>query len=69
MTESRLKELQTEIAKLKQIDKETIERVVAEFFEIEEIIDPRDTRLHLCRWAKLVAGTVSTGSTQFSYRP
>ena len=41
----------------------------AEFFEIEEIIDPRDTRLHLCRWAKLVAGTVSTGSTQFSYRP
>ena len=35
MTESRLKELQTEIAKLKQIDKETIERVVAEFFEID----------------------------------
>ncbi|MDB9868621.1 hypothetical protein OAD24_12860 [Pseudomonadales bacterium] len=41
----------------------------AEYFEIEEIIDPRDTRLHLCRWAKLVAGTVSTGSTRFSYRP
>jgi acetyl-CoA carboxylase carboxyltransferase component len=41
----------------------------AEFFEIEEIIDPQDTRLHLCRWAKLVAGTVKPGSTRFSYRP
>ena len=33
MTETRLKELQTEIARLKQIDKETTERVAAEFFE------------------------------------
>ena len=33
MTETRLKELQTEIANLKQIDKETNERVAAEFFE------------------------------------
>ena len=33
MTETRLKELQTEIANLKQIDKATSERVAAEFFE------------------------------------
>jgi len=33
MTETRLKELQTEIARLEQIDKETNERVAAEFFE------------------------------------
>ena len=35
MTETRLKELQTETARLKQLDKETIERVAAEFFEID----------------------------------
>ena len=33
MTETRLKELQTETARLKQIDKETTERVADEFFE------------------------------------
>ncbi|HIG40583.1 MAG: carboxyl transferase domain-containing protein [bacterium] len=41
----------------------------AEFFEIEEIIDPRDTRVNLCRWANLAVKTLKTGPTSFSYRP
>jgi acetyl-CoA carboxylase carboxyltransferase component len=41
----------------------------AEYFEIEEIIDPRDTRANLCRWAKLAIKAVKPGSTSFSYRP
>ena len=41
----------------------------AEFFEIEEIIDPRDTRSNLCRWANLAVKTLKTGPTSFSYRP
>ncbi len=41
----------------------------AEFFEIEEIIDPRDTRPVLCRWANLVAGARRAGSQAFAYRP
>ena len=41
----------------------------AEFFEIEEIIDPRDTRRNLCRWANLAVKTLKTGPTAFTYRP
>jgi acetyl-CoA carboxylase carboxyltransferase component len=41
----------------------------AEHFEIEEIIDPRDTRPVLCRWANLVAGSRRTGRQAFTYRP
>ena len=41
----------------------------AEHFEIEDIIDPRDTRATLCRWANLVAGARQTGTQAFTYRP
>jgi acetyl-CoA carboxylase carboxyltransferase component len=41
----------------------------AEHFEIEEIIDPRQTRPVLCRWANLIAGARRTGPQGFTYRP
>ena len=41
----------------------------AEVFEIEEVIDPRDTRSILCRWANLVAPTRKTGTMAWTYRP
>ncbi len=41
----------------------------AEFFEIEEVIDPRETRSVLCRWANLVQPTLRPGPTGFGYRP
>ena len=41
----------------------------AEFFEIEEIIDPRQTRENLCRWANLSYRALVPGSSQFTYRP
>ncbi|MBV1877912.1 MAG: hypothetical protein KUG79_09750 [Pseudomonadales bacterium] len=41
----------------------------AEYFEIEDIIDPRDTRPNLCRWAKLAVKSLKPGATAFSYRP
>lgn len=41
----------------------------AEYFEIEQIIDPRDTRAHLCRWANLVYRTLQPGTVRFGYRP
>ncbi len=41
----------------------------AEFFEIEEIIDPRTTRASLCRWAKLARRASTTNAPQFWYRP
>ncbi|HVS64396.1 MAG TPA: carboxyl transferase domain-containing protein [Thermoanaerobaculia bacterium] len=41
----------------------------AEHFEIEEIVDPRETRPLLCRWASLVAPRVATGGQSFWYRP
>jgi len=41
----------------------------AEHFEIEDIIDPRDTRRILCQWAGLVAGARQTGAQRFTYRP
>jgi acetyl-CoA carboxylase carboxyltransferase component len=41
----------------------------AEHFEIEQIIDPRDTRPVLCHWANLVQPSLRPGPTAFSYRP
>ena len=41
----------------------------AEFFEIEDIIDPRETRPLLCRWANLVRSTLRPGRQAFTYRP
>ena len=41
----------------------------AEFFEIEEIIDPRDTRSNLCRWVNLAYKVLKPGPVAFSYRP
>ncbi len=41
----------------------------AEYFEIEEIIDPRDTRPNLCRWANIAYRALTTGSSSFTYRP
>jgi acetyl-CoA carboxylase carboxyltransferase component len=41
----------------------------AEYFEIENIIDPRQTRPTLCRWAKLVRRSMQPGPTAFGYRP
>jgi acetyl-CoA carboxylase carboxyltransferase component len=41
----------------------------AEYFEIEEIIDPRDTRPVLCRWAHLARKATRVESPAFSYRP
>jgi acetyl-CoA carboxylase carboxyltransferase component len=41
----------------------------AEYFEIEQIIDPRDTRAQLCRWANLVSRTLTPGPSRFGYRP
>lgn len=41
----------------------------AEYFEIEQIIDPSETRAHLCRWARLVWRTLKTGVSAFTYRP
>ncbi|MFN0089694.1 MAG: acyl-CoA carboxylase subunit beta [Acidimicrobiales bacterium] len=41
----------------------------AEVFEIEEIIDPRNTRPLLCQWVNLVSSRLTTGPTSFTYRP
>jgi acetyl-CoA carboxylase carboxyltransferase component len=41
----------------------------AEAFGIEEIVDPRDTRAHLCRFANLAAPLRGTGRPAFGYRP
>ena len=41
----------------------------AEFFEVDDVIDPRDTRKLLCQWANLVAGSLRPGAPAFGYRP
>jgi acetyl-CoA carboxylase carboxyltransferase component len=41
----------------------------AEAFGVEEIIDPRQTRAHLCRFANIAAPLRSTGRPAFGYRP
>ncbi len=41
----------------------------AEYFEIEEIIDPRDTRPVLCRWVHLARKATLPGRQAFTFRP
>lgn len=41
----------------------------AEYFEIEEIIDPRSTRSELCHWAGLVRASLRPGPHAVTYRP
>jgi propionyl-CoA carboxylase beta chain len=41
----------------------------AEYFEIEEIIDPRKTRAYLCQWAKLARKALRVDPPNFGYRP
>ena len=41
----------------------------AEYFEVEEIIDPRDTRPILCQWANLARKATRTTPPNFTYRP
>jgi acetyl-CoA carboxylase carboxyltransferase component len=41
----------------------------AERFQVEEIIDPRDTRRLLCEFAEIAAPLRSAGASAFGYRP
>ena len=41
----------------------------AEKFQIEEIIDPRDTRKLLCEFADIAAPLRLAGPSQYAYRP
>ena len=41
----------------------------AEFFEIEQVIDPRDTRKNICHWANLAYKALRPGAYAFTYRP
>jgi propionyl-CoA carboxylase beta chain len=41
----------------------------AEFFEVEEIIDPRDTRPVLCHWAHLARKASRPDPHTFTFRP
>ena len=41
----------------------------AEFFEIEDIIEPARTRETLCQWANLAAEALQPGPSRFGYRP
>ncbi len=41
----------------------------AEAFEMDEVIDPRDTRAVLCRWADLVAPMRKPGTMAWTFRP
>ncbi len=41
----------------------------AEYFEVEQIIDPRETRRHLCDWAKLARRATKPVPARFAYRP
>ena len=41
----------------------------AEYFEIEEIINPKETRPALCRWANLARAALRTGPVAFPFRP
>ena len=41
----------------------------AEYFEIEDIIRPAETRSHLCRWIKLARRALQPGAFSHGYRP
>jgi propionyl-CoA carboxylase beta chain len=38
----------------------------AEYFEIEQVIDPRETRSHLCRWVNLARRSLRPRPSAFS---
>ena len=41
----------------------------AEFYEIEQIIDPRETRAMLCDWVRLARRTLQPGPDGQGFRP
>jgi acetyl-CoA carboxylase carboxyltransferase component len=41
----------------------------AEAFGVEEIVDPRETRRHLCRFVALAEPLREAGRPRFGYRP
>jgi acetyl-CoA carboxylase carboxyltransferase component len=41
----------------------------AEFYEVEQIIDPRDTRAMLCDWVRLARRTLRPSTPSWGYRP
>jgi acetyl-CoA carboxylase carboxyltransferase component len=41
----------------------------AEFYEIEQIVDPRDTRAMLCEWVHLARRTMKPTNPSWGYRP
>jgi acetyl-CoA carboxylase carboxyltransferase component len=41
----------------------------AEFYEIEQIIDPRDTRPMLCDWVRLARRTLAPAPPAWGFRP
>ncbi|MCC6382376.1 MAG: methylmalonyl-CoA carboxyltransferase [Dehalococcoidia bacterium] len=41
----------------------------AEVFEMEDVVDPRETRPLLCRWANLVAPARRAGAMAWTFRP
>jgi acetyl-CoA carboxylase carboxyltransferase component len=41
----------------------------AEFYEIEQIIDPRDTRPMLCDWVRLARRTLTASTPSWGFRP
>ena len=61
--EGHLKEIKTRLNRLRSPYRS------AEYFEIEDIIRPRETRSHLCRWIRLAQRTLKTGTFSHTYRP
>ena len=62
--------LDAELAKIRErLDRYRSPFRSAEVFEIDDVIDPRETRPTLCRWANLVSGSRKVGPTRFGYRP
>lgn len=60
---------QARIAEIRaDLDRYTSPFLSAEDFSIDDIIDPRDTRPTLCRWANLVADARGSGGAAFTYR-
>ena len=63
-------ELEAEVEKIRQrLNRFRSPFRSAEVFEMEDVIDPRDTRSVLCRWANLVAPTRRPGRMAWTYRP
>tara|TARA_E500000331_G_scaffold355433_2_gene410875 strand:+ start:2196 stop:3746 length:1551 start_codon:yes stop_codon:yes gene_type:complete len=41
----------------------------AEYFEIEQVINPEETRKNICHWANLAYKAIRPGAYNFTYRP